>query len=186
MNATNAGIQQLLLLQEPRATIRPALDRVRSGDLGITSGFGRPPAIVPEAGRVVIRYGDLLVADTRSALRVVETAGTSTLYLPPHAVARHRLRRVPGKSREGKGYATFWSLHARGVVLERVGWSYENAVAEYADLTGYFSFDPYRLDCFVGGERALVRPSGPAAAGSPMKRWAGSRWRWMPAAERRL
>ena len=40
--------------------------------------------------------------------------------------------------------------------LERAAWSYPKPWSRFADLAGYFSFYPGRLECTVDGER--VRP----------------------------
>ena len=39
-----------------------------------------------------------------------------------------------------------------------MGWSYENPDPRYAELAGYLSFYPARLECYVDGERVRPQP----------------------------
>ncbi|MDQ6647881.1 MAG: DUF427 domain-containing protein, partial [Pseudomonadota bacterium] len=45
--------------------------------------YPRPPQLQADARQVTVRVGRLLLADTRRAIRVLETASPPTFYLPP-------------------------------------------------------------------------------------------------------
>lgn len=122
-------------------------------------GYPRPPRVETLAKTVLVRVGSTTVAETSNALRVLETAGPPTVYLPPRDVDRALLRDAPGASEcEWKGAASYWSLEVEGRLLEAVGWSYEHPHAEYAELAGFLSFYPGRVECFIDDERVRPQP----------------------------
>lgn len=120
--------------------------------------YPRPPRIASDPRRVTVKAGDELIADTRRAVRVLETASPPTFYLPPDDVRLELLRRTPGDSFcEWKGQATYWNVHLPdGTRLEAAGWSYEHPTAAFAEIAGWLSFYPARLRCTVADEP--VRP----------------------------
>ena len=123
--------------------------------------YPRPPRLVEDRRHVVVQAGALVVADTRAALRVLETASPPTWYLPPGDVRREWLEPCPGSSPcEWKGLASYWTLRHRDTVLERVAWSYADPFPEFAALRDHFGFYPGRLACFVDGERVTPQPGG--------------------------
>ena len=50
--------------------------------------YPRPPCLVPETREVVIRWGEVEVARTRRAIRVLETSHPPSFYLPWDDIAR--------------------------------------------------------------------------------------------------
>jgi uncharacterized protein (DUF427 family) len=121
--------------------------------------YPRPPACVRSGRHVEVRVGDVLVADSRAAWRVLETSHPPTWYIPPGDVASGLLSRSSARSTycEWKGSATYWDvIVAGGDLLTAAAWSYEHPTAGYVQLTGHFAFSPSRLACAVEGER--VRP----------------------------
>jgi uncharacterized protein (DUF427 family) len=48
--------------------------------------YPRPPKLVAGKRHVVVRLGDIIIADTIAAFRVLETAGPPTFYIPPENV----------------------------------------------------------------------------------------------------
>ena len=124
--------------------------------------YPRPPALVVDARRVVVRAGSVIVADTARAVRVLETASPPTFYLHPDDVDHTLLERAPGGSLcEWKGRAAYWTVMlADGTRHEAVGWSYPNPTPAFADIAGWLSFYPGRLHCEVAGERVRPQPGG--------------------------
>ena len=122
--------------------------------------YPRPPALLTSARRVVVRApgsGDVL-ADSRAALRVLETSHPPTWYVPPAEVAAGAVRRSAARATvcEFKGAATYWDVVTPDGVLQAAAWSYEDPEAAFVDLAGYLAFAPSRLACSVDGE--AVRP----------------------------
>lgn len=122
--------------------------------------YPRPPAIVPDARPVEVWAGKLRLAATTRAVRVLETAGPPTFYIPPDDVERSALVRARGRSVcEWKGVATYWAL-AAAPEAGAVGWSYEEPTPAFERVRGWLSFYPARVACTVGGERARPQPGG--------------------------
>jgi uncharacterized protein (DUF427 family) len=123
--------------------------------------YPRPPRLQRDGRRVVVRAGDVVVAESTRALRVLETASPPTFYLPPEDVATARLRAARGSSRcEWKGAARYWDLVLPDERLEACAWSYADPFPGFAPIRGWFSFYPARLECCVGDARVAPQPGG--------------------------
>lgn len=124
--------------------------------------YPRPPRLIEDARRVIVRDGAGVIADTRRAVRVQETASPPTFYLPPEDVDQSRLLAGPGSSHcEWKGAAVYWSvIRPDASPLEAVGWSYPRPTPAFAAIAGWLSFYPGRLHCEVAGERVRPQPGG--------------------------
>jgi len=123
--------------------------------------YPRPPRLEEMEQTVEVRHGDVVIASTDRALRIVETASAPTVYLPPDDVAMEYLRRVDGTSRcEWKGEADYWSVVVGSERLDRVGWSYPDPFPPFEAVKDHLSFYPAALHCTVGGERVRPQPGG--------------------------
>jgi len=123
--------------------------------------YPRPPRVVPDARRVEVRANEQVIADTKRALRVCETASPPTVYVPPDAVAWELLERAPARSHcEWKGTATYWDVVAGGERIREAAWSYEEPYPEHAALRGYVAFYPGRVACWLGGVRVAPQAGG--------------------------
>ena len=121
--------------------------------------YPRPPMLVSDRRRVVVSAAGVLIADTGTAMRILETASPPTFYLPRADVDMTRLVRVAGRSAcEWKGEASYWALVDQPDVP--VGWSYERANPDYSAIGGALSFYPGRVECTVDGERVRPQPGG--------------------------
>jgi uncharacterized protein (DUF427 family) len=121
--------------------------------------YPRPPKLVADKRRVVVRLSDIIIADTVEAYRVLETASTPTFYIPPNDVRARLLQPFSGTSVcEWKGTAKYWSLKVTRPLPQAIGWSYPTARAPYAQISGYFSFYPGRVECLVDNERVRPQP----------------------------
>lgn len=121
--------------------------------------YPRPPKVDPTERHVVVRFGGVVVADTRRAVRVLETSQAPAFYLPPDDVDLTRLRAASGSSWcEWKGEADYVDVVVGDLVAERAGWRYQHPVERFATITGCFSFYPHLLECTVDGVRAEPMP----------------------------
>ena len=138
--------------QRPRFADTPAPGQESVWD------YPRPPALVPCNSLVEVRHHDAVIACTRRALRILETASPPAYYLPPEDVDWSQLLRTTHHSWcEWKGRASYWTLaDFRGALP--VAWAYENPVEHFADIDGHVSFYPGRIACFVDGERVQPQP----------------------------
>jgi uncharacterized protein (DUF427 family) len=128
--------------------------------------YPRPPRLERSTEHVVVELGGVVVADTRRALRVLETSHPPTYYLPVDDVAAGALRPAAGSSWcEWKGAATYLDVVGgtpdAPVVAEGAAWTYPRPAAAYADLAGHVSLYPGRMDrCTVDGEPVRAQDGG--------------------------
>ena len=125
MNPTPSWLQSARDHWQWRGQTRPPF--ALKPQLGQTSvwDFPRPPQLAADQREVVIRWGEIEVARTRRAIKVLETSHPPSFYLPWADVAHHLLQRQPGSSFcKWKGPAQYWSLAHGNDRLDGVAWSY--------------------------------------------------------------
>ena len=118
--------------------------------------YPRPPAVVPFIGRVRVVHGGRVVADTTSAVRVLETSQPPAFYVPPGAIDMARLTRTPSRSWcEWKGGATYWQLDD----VVDAAWSYATPTPAFQTITDHLAFYAQKVDeCWVDDELVLPNP----------------------------
>lgn len=121
--------------------------------------YPRPPRLEPAGVSVSCRLGGEVVAESRDALRVLETHHAPTYYIPPEDV-RAKLVEVPGSSWcEWKGRARYFDVVAGGRRVERAAWAYPTPTERFAALRDHLAFYPGLMDaCFVGGVQVTPQP----------------------------
>lgn len=125
--------------------------------------YPRPPKVDPVTSHVRVVHAGVTVADTRRAIRILETSQPPAYYLPRADVRTDLLVRTPSRSFcEWKGEATYWALRVPGVPeVPDAAWSYEHPTARYAAIAGYLAFYAQRVDaCFVDDEQVQPNPGG--------------------------
>lgn len=119
--------------------------------------YPRPPALVADTRLVQVKLDGVLVAETRAALRLLETASPPTFYLPPDDVRSRYLSADSGTSFcEWKGRATYHKVCVAAHCVAQAAWSYPQPYDNYGAIRDYLAFYPARVACYVDGER--VRP----------------------------
>ena len=124
--------------------------------------YPRPPRVEPTSERVVIRFGGEVVAETTSAVRVLETSHPPAYYLPRTAFVEGALQPSAGLSYcEFKGEAHYLSVAAGGDLIEAAAWFYPQPQTGYELLRDYVSVYPGRMDaCLVDGELVEAQAGG--------------------------
>jgi uncharacterized protein (DUF427 family) len=125
--------------------------------------YPRPPALVPSPRRVTVRFGSVLIADSTSAWRVLETSHPPNWYIPAADVDLRRLRASAARSTicEWKGAASYWDvIGAGGEIVEAAGWSYASPTPRFVQIAGYLAFMPGELDCEVDGQPVQPQAGG--------------------------
>lgn len=123
--------------------------------------YPRPPRLEHDARLVRVVHANEVLAESRRAIRVLETASPPTFYVPREDVQMALLRPGKGSSHcEWKGRATYWSLVLGTGSIENVGWSYEQPYPEFEAIRGGLSFYPSKVACYVDGERVRPQPGG--------------------------
>ncbi len=163
--------------------MRPRPDPVQPGQESVWS-YPRPPVAQPTDAQVRIEHRGRIVADTRAAIRTLETSHPPSYYIPRDDIAPDTLRRADGSSFcEWKGIATYWDVVIGDLVLPRVGWSYANPSATFSALRDHVAFYAGPFDrCSVDGDRVTPQPGDfyggwiTSHVAGPFKGVPGSRW----------
>lgn len=122
--------------------------------------YPRPPIAEPTSARIVIEHRGVIVADTRSSIRTLETSHPPSYYIPQFDIAAGVLRRANGSSFcEWKGAAAYWDVVIGDSVLPQVGWSYASPTPGFAVLRDHVAFYAAPFDrCSVDGETVVAQP----------------------------
>ncbi|MDY7091981.1 MAG: DUF427 domain-containing protein [Acidobacteriota bacterium] len=147
--------------------------------------YPRPPRLEPTSRRVRVVFAGCTVAETRNALRLLETSHPPTYYLPPGDVDQDLV--VPSQRRtfcEFKGTARYVGLRAGDRRVADAGWFYPDPTAAYEALRDHLAFYPSKVDaCFVDDHRVEAQEGDfyggwitPEIVG-PFKGGAGT-WGW--------
>lgn len=136
--------------------MRPLPDPVAPGQESVWS-FPRPAIAEPTSAHIVIAHGGMIIADTRAAVRTLETSHPPSYYIPPADIAPGLLRRAGGGSFcEWKGEAIYWDVVFGDRVLPRVGWSYPSPTPPFSALRDHVAFYAEPFDrCSVNGETVV-------------------------------
>jgi len=110
-----------------------------------------PITVEPTKGRVVVRIGGQVVADSRSALTLQESTYPAVQYIPLEDVDQSVLRRTDTSSYcPYKGDASYYSVAAPGgAVADDVIWTYEQPYEAVAPIAGHVAFYPDRAEVSV-------------------------------------
>ena len=124
--------------------------------------YPRPPGVEPVKEPARLEIGGLVLAESRRALRVLETASAPAVYLPEADVEMSHLE--PG-SRGGvcewKGPWVFWAVRVGERFVPRAAWSYTHPWPGYEALAGHLGFYPGPMDaCWLGEQRVEPQPGG--------------------------
>jgi len=144
-------------------TTRPAFARTPGPGQESIWDYPRPPICVSQTRHVTVHRGDQLIADTRASVRMLETAGAPTFYIPPGDIDFGLLAASDRESFcEWKGIARYWHVGTGTARIDNAAWCYPDIPTDsrYALISGYLSFYAQTLDCRVDGERARSQPGG--------------------------
>ena len=112
-------------------------------------GADHPITVTPTGGRVIVRIGDTVLADTTGALTLQESTYPAVQYVPLADVEPGRLERTETHTYcPYKGEASYYSLVVPDADVEVTDavWTYENPYDAVAGLAGHVAFYPNRVD----------------------------------------
>ncbi|RJO73689.1 DUF427 domain-containing protein [Nocardia panacis] len=113
-------------------------------------GPDHPITIEPTGGRVVVRSGDTVVADTTRALSLREAEYPAAQYIPLEDVDQSLL--VPSDTTTYcpfKGDASYCSLTTPEGELTDAIWSYREPYAAVAPIAGHVAFYPDKVEIVI-------------------------------------
>ena len=117
--------------------------------------YPRPPRVEPSKLRIWVVFAGVTIADTRRALRVLETSHPPAYYVPPDDVRGEYLS--PSLLHtwcEFKGMASYVDVTVGDRVAHDAAWHYHAPSPGYEALAGHLAFYPTKMDaCYVDGER---------------------------------
>lgn len=124
--------------------------------------YPRPPALEPTSRRIRVMVGGVLVADSRSTVRVLETSHPPAYYVPPADVRTDVVAPVMERQSvcEWKGVAAYWSITTEHVHVTEAAWSYPEPNPDYREIKDHLCFYAARVDgAWVDDERVVPQPS---------------------------
>lgn len=116
--------------------------------------YPRPPRLEHSGDHIVVTHNGVVIVDTKSPLRILETSHPPTYYLPRADVDVSVLEPVAGTTFcEFKGLASYADLVVGESRLSRAVWWYEKPSPGYLELVDHIALYPGRVDqCTVNGE----------------------------------
>ena len=123
--------------------------------------YPRPPVLASDLREVVVTWGNLEIARSRRAIRVMETSHPPTFYIPHQDVRTQHLEDAGGGSFcEWKGPARYFDIVDGPRRLQRMCWSYPEPLEGAQVLAGAVAFYARELDCRVDGFAVVSQPGG--------------------------
>jgi len=115
--------------------------------------YPRPPRSEETSDRILVAIGDLVVADSTSAIRVLETSQPPAFYVPRSDIDTELLQPALGRSFcEWKGEASYFDVVTADTRIDQACWTYEDPTDSFATIAGYIAFYAQKLHCSVNGE----------------------------------
>ena len=110
-------------------------------------GPDHPITITPHPGRVVVKLGGKVIADTTRALSLREANYPGVLYIPRQDADMAALSRTETKTYcPYKGEASYFSIPAGGARSGEAIWSYEAPYDSVSAIKDHLAFYPDRVD----------------------------------------
>ncbi|MFJ9557447.1 DUF427 domain-containing protein [Nocardiopsis sp. NPDC101807] len=116
-------------------------------------GPDHPITVEPAPGRVVVRVGGLVLADTTAALTLREADYRPVQYVPLRDADRSLLRRTETSTYcPFKGTAAYYTVAMPdGEELKDAVWTYEEPYPAVAAIGSHLAFYPGRVEIAVDG-----------------------------------
>lgn len=110
-------------------------------------GPEHPITLAPTAGRVVVRAGGRVIADSRNALTLAEASYPPVQYIPRADVDMALLSATDHATHcPYKGDASYFSIPAGGARAVNAVWSYAAPYPAVAAIAGHLAFYPDRVE----------------------------------------
>ena len=119
--------------------------------------YPRPPRVEPSGRHVRVIVDGIVVADTRRALRVLETSHPPGWYIPSEDVRMDLLRPTERRTVcEFKGGASYYTISAGRRDRVDAAWTYLRPLPGFEAIAGAIAFYPGRVDeAWVDDERVV-------------------------------
>jgi uncharacterized protein (DUF427 family) len=109
-------------------------------------GPDHPITIQRHEGRVIVRAGERVIANTEAALGLAEASYPVVFYVPFDDVDGHVLQRSDTESYcPYKGDASYFTVKTDDDLVKDAAWSYEKPYDAVSEIRGYLAFYPDRV-----------------------------------------
>jgi uncharacterized protein (DUF427 family) len=121
--------------------------------------YPRPPRLETSTKLIQVVLNGTTIAETRHALRVLETSHPPIYYIPPVDIQTDHLSATTRVTFcEFKGEAHYYTAQAGDVLVANAAWYYPHPSAGYEALRDYVAFYPGKMEaCYVDGERVQAQ-----------------------------
>lgn len=121
--------------------------------------YPRPPRAELMTKHVRVIFNGETIADSKHAVRVLETSHPPVYYIPTQDV---RMEYLSATSRhtfcEYKGSASYWTLTVGDRRLENAAWSYPTPSSGFEPIKDYIAFYPGKMDaCYIDDEQVQAQ-----------------------------
>ncbi|MGE5656775.1 MAG: DUF427 domain-containing protein [Actinomycetota bacterium] len=122
--------------------------------------YPRPPRLEDCSKHLQVIFNGVVIADTHSSKRVLETSHPPVYYLPPDDIQMSYLVKVAKASWcEWKGQANYYTVAVGDKQAREAAWFYPNPTPAFASIQNYVAFYASRMDaCYVDGELVQSQP----------------------------
>lgn len=109
-----------------------------------------PITVTPTEGRVVVRVGDQVVADTTRALTLQESTYPAVQYVPLADVDPALITSTDTQTYcPFKGDASYYSITTGGQTIDDAIWSYVEPYDAVSEIAGHVAFYPNKVEIAV-------------------------------------
>ena len=124
--------------------------------------FPRPAIAERTSSHIKIIHQGVTIAETRAAVRTLETSHPPSFYIPRADVAMALLSpSMQSSVCEWKGNATYFNVSVGPDHFNTVAWSYPNPTQPFLVLQNHIAFYAAPFDdCYVDGEKVVPQPGG--------------------------
>jgi uncharacterized protein (DUF427 family) len=141
--------------------MQPVRDIAKPGQESVWD-FPRPAIAEVVSSHLKIIHRGITLAETRAAVRTLETSHPPSYYFPRADVDMTLLAPSAHSSFcEWKGQASYFDVKIKGEAFAAVAWSYSKPTAPFRMLQDHIAFYAAPFEgCFVDGEQAVPQPGG--------------------------
>ena len=119
--------------------------------------YPRPPALEHIKAHGLVKYKDIIIADSKNIIKIMETASPPTYYIPENDIDINMLHKNNHYTFcEWKGEANYFDLVSGSNVIENVAWTYPDPLADTTDflpIKHHLAFYAGTLDCYLDDEK---------------------------------
>jgi uncharacterized protein (DUF427 family) len=122
--------------------------------------YPRPPAIERVRSHIEVVFADEKVADSKRAIKVMETSHPPVYYIPIADIVSASLELSGRRTAcEFKGEADYYHVRIGERIATDAAWRYRHPTRGYEDLADCMAFYPQLMDaCYVDGEQVTPQP----------------------------